>query len=251
MFFLCLFSMQYLKSVLQLNFHKKYIASTLEIIKIKVPIAFEVLPVLPLKIYYFLYVRHLPLAPVEKAKDRAAVHWELLKKISKEHWDWNPLGITVLTETFAVFQTMSGKKSQQKFSCCKCHGRLKYRFDFMCFMVWLQFSPRLISLITTGFSHLPSTRHSGLSPACNYIFSDKVLLLNGILSLCFPTSNNPFWKPYQFSLNYFLFSFHCNKWGNPGNQGWVNIILLSVQIIHTSDSFQKRPIYSLEPWIEK
>lgn len=41
MFFLCLFSMQYLKSVLQLSFHKKYIASMLEIIKIKVPIAFE------------------------------------------------------------------------------------------------------------------------------------------------------------------------------------------------------------------
>jgi len=41
-FFLCVFSMQYLKNVLQLSLHKKTNVNTLKIIKIKVPLAFEI-----------------------------------------------------------------------------------------------------------------------------------------------------------------------------------------------------------------
>jgi len=185
--------------------------------------------------------------PVEKANNRSAAHRELPKKINK-HWDWNPLRITILT--VKLFQTVSERNVNK--SSPVANATWGWSIDSISCALWFGFNlaqEQLISLIT-GFSRLPSTWHSGLSPAFNYIFSDKVLL-DGILSLCFPTTNNPYWKPYQFFPNYFLFSFHCNKWSNPGNHGWINIILLSVQIIHTSDRFQTRWVCSLEAWLEK
>lgn len=104
----------------------------------------RLLHVFSLKINYFLCVRHLLLVPVEKANNRSAAHRELPKKNQQtlrleptENHNFN-------CETFS---DSVRKKCQQKFSCCKCHVRLKYRLDFMCFMVWLQFSPRTTHFI--------------------------------------------------------------------------------------------------------